>query len=129
MLNVTLYILLTALTITGCAPGMVRLDDSDNGRELEVRTGQEIIVSLESNPTTGYTWEISNIEDGIMEQVGKTVFESSTDLVGSGGIQVFRFKACGTGEVVLDLVYHRSWEKEVKPARTFSLKITVGRKS
>jgi len=123
--NMKWLIVITALFITSCAFGVIRLNDADNGRKLELREGQEIVVSLESNPTTGYIWEISNIGDGIIAQVGKTTYESKSDLLGAGGIQVFRFKAKGAGQVDLNFVYHRPWEKNVKPVRTFSLKITV----
>jgi inhibitor of cysteine peptidase len=123
--NMKWLIVITALFITSCAPSVIRLNDTDNGRKLELREGQEIVVSLESNPTTGYIWEISNIGDGIIAQVGETTYESKSDLVGAGGIQVFRLKANESGVTDLNFVYHRPWEKNVKPVRTFSLKITV----
>jgi inhibitor of cysteine peptidase len=107
------------------ASGEVELDMTDNGSQVELEVGQVLVISLEGNPTTGYTWEIGAIEESVLRQVGEVVFEPESDLVGAGGVQTLRFEAVGLGQVSLELVYHRPWEEGVAPLETFSVQIEV----
>jgi inhibitor of cysteine peptidase len=107
------------------AAGEVELDMTDNGSQVELEVGQVLVISLEGNPTTGYTWEIGGIEESVLRQVGEVVFEAESDLVGAGGVQTLRFEAVGVGQASLDLVYHRPWEEGVAPLETFSVQIEV----
>jgi predicted secreted protein len=38
---------------------------------------------------------------------------------------MLHFEAVAVGQTTLDLVYHRPWEKDVPPARTFGVTIVV----
>ena len=37
---------------------MLQIDESQNGREIELVTGETIEIRLSENPTTGYRWEL-----------------------------------------------------------------------
>ena len=101
----------------------------DAGSQVELEVGQIIIVTLESNPTTGYWWEQAENQESILEQMGEVEFKPSEtgepQLVGAGGWEIFRFKAISAGQMTLQLVYHRSWEEGVEPLKTFSLQVVV----
>ena len=47
------------------------------------------------------------------------------NLVGAGGQETLRFEAKKAGQVRLELVYHRAWEKGAKPAETFGIDVTI----
>ena len=127
----TLITLLIVLVSTvGCGSGSreVKMVDSDNGERVELKTGELLIVTLESNPSTGYAWEVSQTDETILMQKGKAEFQQVTQpegLVGAGGTEAFRFEAVGVGQVTLMLVYHRSWEENVEPLQTYTLQIVV----
>lgn len=120
--------LLMTIVATGCGPtDEVRLDMADNGRQIEAEVGQILAISLESNPTTGFGWELVELEDPILQLMGEAEFQpsESKEIVGAGGTEIFRIKAVSTGQTTLTLVYHRSWEEGVEPLETFSLNVIV----
>ena len=107
-------------------PEQVNLTGSDNGQKMTLFAGQELIIQLAGNPTTGYTWEASNLDASMFQQVGQAVFAaSSPNLAGSGGTQTLTFRVLKTGPAALTLVYHRSWETSVAPQQTFSITAVV----
>jgi inhibitor of cysteine peptidase len=110
-------------------PIEVHVDVDDASSQVELEEGQILVVTLESNPTTGYRWEQVENQESILEQMGEAEFKLSETgeppLVGAGGWEIFRFKAISAGQMTLQLVYHRSWEEGVEPLKTFSLKVVV----
>ena len=117
-------LLLTALSACGTS-NEVKLDAGDDGSQVELKAGQTLIVNLEGNPTTGYTWEAAELDEQVLRQVGEAEFKPETDAIGSGGVQTLRFETVNSGQTTLNLVYHRSWEAEEEPAETFSVQVVV----
>ena len=105
----------------------VQLSAADEGRTIELAAGQDLVVSLESNPTTGYGWEVSEIDGAILAPVGDAEYAQggAEGMVGAGGVETYRFSAQGPGQTTLTLIYHRAWEKGVEPLETFSIKVIV----
>jgi len=121
-------ILLVALTVVaGCRPQQeVKVGIDDNGREVQLKKGQTLIVTLEANPTTGYSWEVAEpLDEQVLRQVGEPEFKAESEALGAGGVQTLRFKAVKAGRTILKLVYHRPWEKGVEPLDTYSLQVVV----
>ena len=110
-------------------PEEVHVDENDDGSQVELEQGRILVVTLESNPTTGYRWEVAENQESILEQMGEAEFKQSDTggppLVGAGGWEIFRFKAISVGQTSLKLVYHRPWEEGVEPVKTFSLQVVV----
>ena len=120
--------LLMTMIAAGCGPtGEVRLDMADNGGQVEMEVDQTLVISLESNPTTGFRWELFEVEDPILQSMGEAEFQpsESKEVVGAGGTEIFRFKAVGIGQTTLTLVYRRPWEEGVDPIETFRLNVIV----
>jgi inhibitor of cysteine peptidase len=103
----------------------IALDADDNGRQIEAKKGQVLAVTLESNPTTGYQWEWVPSQEDVLQQVGEAEFQPRSDLVGAPGTQTLRFKAVKAGQTTLELVYRRSWEKDVEPLEAFTAQVVV----
>jgi inhibitor of cysteine peptidase len=126
---VTLLILLVALTVAaGCRSQQqeVKVSVDDAGREVQLNKGQTLAVTLEGNPTTGYSWEVAeSLDEKVLRQVGEAEFKAESEALGAGGVQILRFEAVNAGQTTLNLVYHRSWEEGVEPLETYSLQIVV----
>ena len=101
------------------------LVNDNNGQEVEVSLKEEIEISLDANPTTGYTWSISEIDTNFTKQISEVQYKANSNLIGSPGKQTFRFQTIASGKTALKLIYHRPWEKEVIPSDTFFIKINV----
>jgi len=127
--SIALLILLLAMTVaTGCSPQQqeVKASIDDNGREMQLKKGQTLVVTLEGNPTTGYSWEVAEpLSEQVLRQAGEPEFQQESDLVGAGGVQILRFEAVNAGKMTLKLIYHRPWEKDVEPLETYSIQVVV----
>ena len=107
-------------------PELVNLTASNNGEKITLFAGQELVIQLVGNPTTGYTWEAKNLDASMFKQIGDATFSSSNpDLVGSDGSITLSFRVLKTGTANLTLVYHRPWETNVEPVDTFSITAMV----
>lgn len=118
-------VLLALFLVGGCISKEIKLGSGDNGRQIELNKGQTLVVSLEANPTTGYTWEVSELDTHILSQIGETEFKPESDLLGAGGMQILRFESANSGQTPLKLVYHRPWEKDVEPLQNYSIQVVV----
>jgi inhibitor of cysteine peptidase len=107
------------------APKEVKVTDKEAGGSVEVAKGGTLEITLEGNPTTGYTWEVESVDDKILKQDGEPEFKAESDAVGAGGMVTLKFKAEEAGETDLKLVYHRPWEEGEDPAETFEVSVTV----
>jgi len=111
----------------GCATAReIKLGADASGKEIELKKGQILAIVLESNPTTGYTWEVQGpLDEQVLRQMGEAEFKAASDQLGAPGVLTFRFQAMGTGRTTLQLVYHRPWEEGVEPLKTFSIQVVV----
>lgn len=94
---------------------------------IEASAGKEFKVVLESNPTTGYHWEIvGELDSNVVEFVSKD-YKSTSDpnLVGGGGLDTFVFKAVGAGETTITLGYYPPSNDPVEPEKTEIFTVTV----
>lgn len=110
-------------------PEEVNVNEDDDGSQVELEQGQILVITLESNPTTGYSWEVVETQASILEQMGEAEFKQSETgeppLVGAGGWEIFRFKAVSAGQMTLKLGYQRPWEEGVAPLKSFSIQVVV----
>ena len=110
--------------LAGCTSGDVQIGPDDNGSELSLNQDQVFAVTLESNPTTGYSWQ-PGFDRQYLEQLGEADFDPDSDLVGAGGAESFRFKALEPGTTTLTLNYMRPWEENVDPEEVFTITVTI----
>jgi inhibitor of cysteine peptidase len=119
-------LLCLALLSVGCgAPEAMTLSKDDNARQIELAKGQALTTTLGGNPTTGYGWEVAEIDETILRQTGEIEYLPESDLLGAPSMATIRFEAVSTGQSPLELAYRRSWEKGVKPIDSFSVQVTV----
>ncbi len=104
----------------------VVLSESDGSKDIDLTTGSMLIVKLPSNPSTGYNWTVAG--DPAPLKLQKSSFvrsKSKSGVVGSAGTAVFRLSASSAGMATLNLVYRRSWEYNVAPMKTFTVRVDV----
>lgn len=117
---------LVLLALAACGSGSeVKLEEGDDGSQVELAGGQTLVVRLEGNPTTGYTWETAEIDQKVLRQVGEPQFEADSDAAGSAGVQTLRFETVTSGSTTLKLVYARPWEEGLPPQETFTVQVKV----
>jgi inhibitor of cysteine peptidase len=98
--------------------------EADTGKKMVLQTGDTLSIVLEGNPTTGFTWKIASSNTSILKEV-KTTYKSANALIGAGGIFLFTFQAVAEGTANLQCSYHRPWETESPPAKTFQLTLYI----
>jgi inhibitor of cysteine peptidase len=90
---------------------------------IKVSNGHEFIITLQSNPGTGYQW-IPTFNTTILNLVSHDYKPASTTLLGSPGTDVFTFKAINHGTDTVKMIYKRSWEKESVQEKIFLVNVT-----
>ena len=130
MHRILFVIVLAAVLVptAGCGSKQIEVTSVDNGKNIKVKVGEQIVVVLEGNPSTGYIWEAKDLDASMIQQVGETEFKSSNSnpgFAGAGGTLTLKFRALKVGTTSLTLVYHRPWETDVKPISSFVITINV----
>ena len=93
---------------------------------MEVRVGKNFVITLGSNPTTGYQWQLASpLEEAILKLVSSKYVPDKPQRIGSGGKEAWTFKAIGKGKVTLVFHYVRPWEKGVPPVKQATFAVTV----
>lgn len=134
----SLILLAALLALAGCSvlnaagasgANEVAAGIAEDGKQIELRQGQILVITLASNPTTGYSWAVANVDTALLAQAGDPVYREAdaqkTPLVGAGGSETFRFAASAVGSTTLRLEYRRPWEKDQPAAQTYTLQVVV----
>jgi inhibitor of cysteine peptidase len=98
--------------------------EADSG-SIQIPKGQEFVILLESNQTTGFQWAVQ-LDSNFVEFKGKQYItdEAGEGMVGVGGQEKFTFIASQTGNTEIILSYSRPWES-VQPEKTLIYNITI----
>jgi predicted secreted protein len=103
-----------ALTVFGCAsgPSTRNLDAGDDGRNVELKVGDELVVKLAANRSTGYRWVLTQGPGKVLFKQGDPLYARPVDApVGAGGIETWSFRAVEAGEQPLVFEYRRPSDK------------------
>jgi predicted secreted protein len=102
---------------------LLEYTDNANGKQIEVQTHEEFIITLPETRTAGYRWTLTGkaepqcalVEDSAQPAAG----------VGGSGTHRWRFRAVSPGTGEITAAYARSWQAGSEPAKTFTLKVQV----
>jgi inhibitor of cysteine peptidase len=90
------------------------LDGADASSTRTVRVGEELVLRLSENPTTGYAWEIAQTGPGVLRIVSNEYepggSRGAAAMPGGGGHRVVRLVAERAGTVRLTAVQRRPWD-------------------
>jgi inhibitor of cysteine peptidase len=122
-------VVLAAVAVVALLAGCGGSDDSSaapvyhEGDSITVQNGQQFVVALTANPSTGYSWQAEKNDK--VRSLGSKQVSAANRAIGAAGTQELRFEATATGTTTLALAYSRPFEKGVPPAQTASLHVTV----
>ena len=93
------------------------------GRPVDARQGDVIILELEENLSTGYSWDLTGLPGFV------TVAESSQEAatpprLGAPGVRRFRLVATATGQGTIEGHLRRPWDP-ANVADRFSVQLSV----
>ncbi len=111
------------------ANGSIRVYEKDDGKTVSVKTGQNIYLYLDSNPTTGYGWKVTST-DRTFGYPTSTFLPSGSGAVGAGGRERFKWSTKSPlsleGKHTVELSYQRSWETTPIKKVTFTFDVQSG---
>ncbi len=106
----------------------MKLIENDSGKTVEIVVGDELDVILPGNPTTGYAWDLIALDLNVLSRV-KTEFFANNKMMGAGGVEVITLHAVAAGKSEVKLIYHRSFEHNVAPLKTFEVTVIIKKSS
>ena len=88
----TILLLILVTVSCGDDDGLRVLTDAQSGTEVRMSADEEFEIRLDSNPSTGYAWEVSAMTTpNLVELEATRVIAPDTELVGAGGTEIFAF--------------------------------------
>ena len=110
------------------AKAEVNLNDGDNGKTVKVAVGGTVILTLESNPTTGFSWEKTDKVDKDILKLEKNDYKQNPNpngMVGVGGRTVIVYRALKKGKARIALTYMQPWEPDSKFNTDYTVTVEV----
>ena len=105
---------------------MIELTDSDSGSSHRVGVGEELVIRLGENPTTGYQWQLRQSGTGELRPVGDgTESGGATMMPGAASHRVVRFVGERVGRLQLEAVERRDWEPASSSKQKLVFEIVV----
>jgi inhibitor of cysteine peptidase len=125
-----------AVTVAACTlfqgspkppPEPVTVSADQSGTSVALASGQDLVVRLPSNPTTGYRWIYVEPKDAVLRVDGPSSYEaqSAGGAAGAGGTEIWKLAPLKPGQQQLRFEYRRPWEQDVAPSRVATYTVTV----
>jgi len=121
----------TSMTTTGTADAGAKtltLDESSDGKIVEVARGGTLVVQLAATPSSGFDWAVTKAPPALgAPTLGFVAGGESMGASGKRRIVWTLKEALPAGEHPVELGYARSFEKGVAPFKTFRFKVRAAR--
>ncbi len=97
---------------------------------MQVSVGQQIVVTMCSNASTGFSWQPAAVPAEIVKLVDQAAAapssaEGNEPVVGAPGTETLTFEALASGTGDLGLAYSQPWNGGTKGAWTLTLHVAV----
>lgn len=96
----------------------------DPSQPLQLGVGDKVSLVLDSNPTTGYRWEVTVADEAVARVASDVYLPPRSQAMGAGGTQAVEIEGVGPGETTVTAVYVRSFEPD-QPAQTETWTVEV----
>jgi len=103
----------------------IAIKSQDAGRSFTLNPGDGLVIELEENLSTGYSWEVRESPGGILRLAGAEHEEAARTALGATGTKRFRFAATSQGSGRIELVLRRPWDPPDRVAQSFAAQIEV----
>jgi predicted secreted protein len=117
--------MLAAASIVCSASKPHIISEDSNGKTLSVARDTTFTIALKGNASTGYSWNIQDLDTTILWKSGQGRFIGRDTLPGTSGTFYLDFKPKKKGVSTIRLVYSREWETGVPPEDSFTVTIRV----
>ena len=97
--------------------GTVHLSQTSPSRTVQARVGEDLVLELDENPTTGYTWTAESADADALQLATGSYRAGDGAFAGAAGKRQFHFIATMPGEVQLSFRLARPWEQDAAAAR------------
>ena len=104
---------------------MRTLTQEDNGKTIEIKTGDSLVVNLDENPTTGYRWAVERGSEDLLNPSGSEFIQNPDAKTGAGGTRVFTFQALKPGKTSLNIKHWRAWQGDSSVTHRFGVEILI----
>lgn len=99
---------------------------TDATQPIQVISGQDFTLALESNRTTGYQWQLGRpLDEAMVKFVRSQYREVAAGRPGAGGEEFWTFHAVGRGQTQIAMQYVRPWERHVAPVKQLTFVVVV----
>ena len=94
-------------------------------KPMAVRIGDSFTITLRANMSTGYQWQLTTLDETMLQLVNSEYIPYKTKRLGADGKQLWTFKALKAGETSIAFKYVRPHEKEKPPERQQIIPILI----
>lgn len=107
--------------------GKVEVTAAEAGKAVRAAVGDLVVITLQSNPSTGYNWELRDFDYGTADFYKSETLaaDSGNVLFGAPTKTVVTLQAVKPGAQDIKLVYRRLWEPPDQVAETFQFRLLV----
>lgn len=100
-------------------------EPTDPTQLITVTPGETFDIVLPSNSSTGYRWDIlPELDVNLLELVGQNYLAEQPVLPGSGGVDIWTFRAVNPGDTTIALGYYPPGN-ETDPEETVTFSVHV----
>ena len=117
-------IIFFGIAISACSVSEPEIHLPEKDTKVTLKSRQTFTAALEGNPTSGFTWETVGMDGKLLARVGEAQYQVGSNALGAAGVISLGFKALAPGSTILELVYHRPWEKDQPPLKTIKIMVT-----
>jgi predicted secreted protein len=108
----------------------IQLDASADSTTQQLKVGEILSITLESNITTGYSWYITLSNPELLLQLGDPLYQEppssgETPVLGAAGKLTYFLQAAKTGTTTVTLEYKQGANSSVAPAKTVTFTVEV----
>ena len=96
----------------------------DNDGAVSVHVGDELVLRLAENPTTGYVWAFESLDDSTLELEGSD-WQAAGPGTGTGGDRVWRLGPRRPGTARLALKRWRPWAGDASVIERFAVTVDI----
>ena len=123
VVSIALLAAFTAALAAACNGTVVTAGAAHNGKSVSLHVGDQLVVSLKANATTGFAWKIRSVKKAVLKphSIKYVPDPNPKHLVGVGGVYKLRLKALTKSTTTLRLKYLRSGES----GGSYTLRVVV----